>query len=112
MYKNKLRGVEDFAVYEPKDGERKELEVFIDDKKSKKLDMSHVVDIDERHTIAKNIRSRHLTNVQSFVKKLGKKNYFKNLFPLIKEQKPGKDLYASITFWQFIICVYLITYYT
>jgi len=43
---------------------------------------------------------------------MGKLTYFKNLFPVIKEQKPGKDLYARITFWQFIICFYLITYYT
>jgi hypothetical protein len=30
----------------------------------------------------------------------------------IKEQKPGIDLYPRITFIQFIICYYLISYYT
>jgi hypothetical protein len=38
MNKNKLRGVEDFAVYDPKDGDRKLLEDFITEKKSSKLD--------------------------------------------------------------------------
>jgi hypothetical protein len=45
-------------------------------------------------------------------KYFGKKNYFQRLFPSIKEQKPGIDLYASITFTQFIICYFLIKYYT
>jgi hypothetical protein len=45
-------------------------------------------------------------------KYFGKKNYFQRLFPSIKEQKPGIDMYASITFTQFIICFYLIKYYT
>lgn len=43
---------------------------------------------------------------------MGGYKYFRKLFPPIKEQKPGKDMYGKITFWQFIICVYLITYYT
>ena len=43
---------------------------------------------------------------------MGAKDYFRRLFPSIKEQKPGKDMYAKITLWQFIICIYLITYYT
>jgi len=38
MNKNKLRGVEDFAVFDPKDGDRKLLEDFITEKKSSKLD--------------------------------------------------------------------------
>jgi hypothetical protein len=42
----------------------------------------------------------------------GKKPYFKRLFPKIKEAKPGIDLYGKITFVQFIICIYLISYYT
>ncbi len=47
MLKEKLRGVEDFAVYDPKDGERKLLEEFILEKKSKYLEISHVVDRNE-----------------------------------------------------------------
>ena len=43
---------------------------------------------------------------------MGGMTHFKQLFPTLKEQKPGVDLYARITFWQFIICFYLITYYT
>lgn len=50
---------------------------------------------------------------QTFVKKyFAKKSYFQRLFPQIKEQKPGRDLYSSITLWQFIILIYLISYYT
>jgi hypothetical protein len=41
-----------------------------------------------------------------------KSSYFQKLFPLIKEQKPGIDLYAAITLVQFIIIWYLIAYYT
>lgn len=41
-----------------------------------------------------------------------KQSYFRRLFPKVKEQKPGIDLYGKITFVQFIICIYLISYYT
>lgn len=37
--------------------------------------------------------------------------YFKRLFPLVKEEKPGKDFYARITFWQFVIAIYIINMY-
>lgn len=53
-----------------------------------------------------------MTRAQRLVKFMNSKTHFKNLFPLVKEQKPGKDYYARITFWQFIICLYLINYYT
>lgn len=36
----------------------------------------------------------------------------RSLFPSIKEQKPGRDLYALIATVQFIICVFLIFFYT
>jgi hypothetical protein len=40
------------------------------------------------------------------------KPYFKRLFPSVKEQKPGVDLYVWITLIQFVICLYLLMYYT
>jgi len=53
-----------------------------------------------------------LTFAQKLVQNMKARDYFKTLFPQIKEQKPGFDYYAKITFWQFIICIYLINYYT
>jgi len=39
-------------------------------------------------------------------------SYFKTLFPAIKEQKPGKDLYVWIALIQFAIIIYLIPFFT
>lgn len=76
------------------------MEDFIQDNKPKnKLDISHVVDVDERLLKAKEIKKKHLNVLQFLIKKFGNKRYFKNIFPLIKEQKPGLDLYPHITFW-------------
>lgn len=36
----------------------------------------------------------------------------KSLFPSIKEQKPGKDLYAFVAATQFFICLFLIFFFT
>jgi hypothetical protein len=58
------------------------------------------------------MRDKKRSAIQRFVKYIRNKQYFNRLFPQVKEQKPGKDLYSSITFWQFIICVYLIAFYT
>ena len=41
-----------------------------------------------------------------------KNAYFERLFPSIKEQKPGKDLYAVIATFQFLICIFMIFFYT
>ena len=38
-------------------------------------------------------------------------SYFNHLFPLVKEEKPGRDLYALTTFWQFALCFYVINFY-
>jgi len=43
---------------------------------------------------------------------LFKNQYFDRLFPSIKEQKPGKDLYAAMATTQFIICIYMIFFFT
>ena len=39
-------------------------------------------------------------------------SYFARLFPSVKEQKPGKDLYAVTATFQFLICIFLIFFYT
>jgi hypothetical protein len=41
-----------------------------------------------------------------------KSDYFNTLFPTVKEQKPGKDLYAPMAIFQLIIILYLILFYT
>ena len=38
--------------------------------------------------------------------------YFAKLFPSLKEQKPGRDLYAVTATFQFMICLFLIFFYT
>jgi len=60
----------------------------------------------------KKIKEKKRSTSQKLVRAMGAYNHFQNLFPTLKEQKPGVDMYARITFWQFIICFYLITYYT
>jgi hypothetical protein len=39
-------------------------------------------------------------------------SYFEKLFPSIKEQKPGRDLYAVIATIQFVICLFIIFFFT
>ena len=39
-------------------------------------------------------------------------SYFQTLFPQLKEQKPGKDLYTWIALIQFLILVFLIPFFT
>lgn len=43
---------------------------------------------------------------------LYKNSYFERLFPSVKEQKPGQDLYAVTASFQFLICIFLIFFYT
>ena len=43
---------------------------------------------------------------------LYKNQYFERLFPSLKEQKPGKDLYAVLATFQFLICLFMILFYT
>jgi len=43
---------------------------------------------------------------------LTKSKYFESLFPTIKEQKPGLDLYAPMVLVQVIIIVFLVLFYT
>lgn len=38
--------------------------------------------------------------------------YFQNLFPVVKEQKPGRDLYTWIALIQFTTTIFLILFYT
>lgn len=38
--------------------------------------------------------------------------YFQNLFPIVKEQKPGRDLYTWIALVQFATTIFLIPFYT
>jgi anaerobic C4-dicarboxylate transporter len=60
---------------------------------------------------AKEIRLKKKSRVDLMLRKIKDISYFKRLFPLVKEEKPGKDMYAWITFWLFIICIYMINFY-
>ena len=104
---------EDFAVHATKDGERKEVEDFVK-AQTNELQKTHslIVNPVEAKEKIKKIKESRLTFAQKLVQKMKSQDYFKSLFPQIKEQKPGFDYYAKITFWQFIICLYLINYYT
>lgn len=39
-------------------------------------------------------------------------DYFKRLFPQIKEQKPGRDVYIFMALFQFLSVLFLIVFYT
>ena len=73
---------------------------------------SLIINTDDIKVAVRGIKEKKRSKIQRLVKSMSSSNYFTSLFPLIKEQKPGKDYYARITFWQFIICIYLINYYT
>ena len=60
---------------------------------------------------ARQIRSLKKGRIDRLLRSVKEVAYFKRLFPLVKEEKPGKDLYARITFWQFVIAIYIINLY-
>mmetsp|Transcript_33904 Transcript_33904/g.33002 ORF Transcript_33904/g.33002 Transcript_33904/m.33002 type:complete len:127 (+) Transcript_33904:898-1278(+) len=53
-------------------------------------------------------RDRKLSFIQKF---MANRKYFLRLFPLLKEQKPGIDLYFPITLSQFVLIFYTIIFY-
>lgn len=112
---NKARktGLEDYSAFKAKDGLRLEMEEYVAQKQAA-LPQTHslIINPEDRKKEVTKIKDKNMTRAQRLVKYMNSKTYFKNLFPLIKGQKPGKDYYARITFWQFIICLYLINYYT
>jgi len=73
---------------------------------------SLVIDMAERRSLIKKLKAKRPENQGVIKNFFGKKSYFRRLFPKVKEEKPGIDLYGKITFVQFIICIYLISYYT
>jgi hypothetical protein len=82
------------------------------DFKSKELNQSFVADKEVLKKRAKEIRDKKLGKLEKLFKDIKKSSYFVSLFPLVKEQKPGRDLYAHTTVLQFIICFYMINYYS
>jgi hypothetical protein len=68
-------------------------------------------DKDQLKKKAREIRYKKLSAVDKLLKTVKKISYFNHLFPLVKEEKPGRDLYALTTFWQFVICFYVINFY-
>lgn len=96
------------------DEERKELEEDVNQYIQLMVrKISFIDDYIERQQVGERLKNKRKPKKDSFVKKnFSGSSYFQRLFPSIKQQKPGEDLYASITFVQFVICGYLITYYT
>ena len=41
-----------------------------------------------------------------------KKSYFEKIFPTIRNEKPGNDFYAGYTFVMFLICIYILLFFT
>lgn len=66
----------------------------------------------ERKKVVKELKSKRPENQGLVRNYFGKHSYFRRLFPKVKEQKPGIDFYGKITFVQFVICVFLISFYT
>ena len=113
MYEEDLvrrRAQEDYEnVSKIKKGEREELDKFIKDIKDKiYLNQSYIDDKEKLKVKAKHIKQKRLGTVDKFLKKVRKTPYFTRLFPLVKEEKPGRDLYATTTFWQFVTCFFVI----
>lgn len=73
---------------------------------------SLVLDRAERRTLIRELKAKRPENQGVVRNYFGKQSYFRRLFPKVKEEKPGIDLYGKITFVQFVICIYLISYYT
>jgi hypothetical protein len=95
-----------------KRGDREDMEKNIAEyKPSKKLSQSLIDDKDQLKKKARDIRYQKLSAVDKLLKTIKKISYFNHLFPLVKEEKPGRDLYALTTFWQFVICFYVINFY-
>jgi len=73
---------------------------------------SLILDRADRRAVIKQLKAKRPENQGIVRNYFSKQSYFRRLFPKVKEQKPGIDLYGKITFVQFIICIYLISYYT
>lgn len=73
---------------------------------------SLVPDRSERKQLVKTLKQKRPENQGLVRNYFGKHSYFRRLFPKVKEQKPGIDFYGKITFIQFVICVFLISFYT
>ena len=41
-----------------------------------------------------------------------KKSYFKRIFPTIRNEKPGKDFHVAYSIIMFLICIYILFFYT
>lgn len=87
--------------------------MFFDYKSQPKLtNNSMIADRGQLKERVKQLKASKLTMIDKLMKIVKKQNHFISLFPLIKEQKPGRDMYATTTFWQFVICFYMINYYS
>jgi hypothetical protein len=75
------------------------------------LDRSLIPNTDLLEEKARQIREKKKGRIDKLLRSVKEISYFKRLFPLVKEEKPGKDYYGKITFWQFVICIYLINFY-
>lgn len=73
-------------------------EILFDDKRDSELDPERVKNIIENY------------NHISLIEKL--KNYYNELFPRMRNQKPGKDFYVYFTLSQMILIIYIIFFYT
>ena len=79
--------------------------------KNSELNRSLIPNTDMLEQRARQIRSLKKGRIDRLLRSVKEVAYFKRLFPLVKEEKPGKDLYARITFWQFVIAIYIINLY-
>lgn len=75
------------------------------------LNRSLIPNTDQLEQRARQIRQLKKGRIDRLLRSVKDISYFKRLFPLVKEEKPGKDLYARITFWQFVIAIYIINLY-
>lgn len=104
---------EDFPVIRNlEDPKRQEFrKLFEEGQKTADLNRSLIPNGDLLELRAKQIRELKKGRIDRLLRSVKDVAYFKRLFPLVKEEKPGKDMYARITFWQFVIAIYIINMY-
>lgn len=69
--------------------------------------------VEEKEELEKVSKKSTATKLAAYIQRvIYKNNYFSRLFPSAKEQKPGVDLYAAVFATQFLICLFLIFFYT
>ena len=92
--------IEELEESEENEEEEEEKEKLIEDLNNKELDENELIDNEEEYD----------ENINEDNNK--KESFFNNLFPKIRNEKPGRDYYVFYTSIYMIILIYIIIFYT